>query len=186
MDENSCPVHFVSTFEEAEGLVSANDEFWLMSCGCRQGANSKGQQCARSVNEVCLWFKEFEGEGAKEKISKARAQELMRYGKEKKLLARPFRNGKDPSIIEGVCLCCDDCCYFFTMGDEQSDKGKLIENTKWEVCTECALCVEACYFKSRTHSDEEGFAVDRGLCFGCGLCVEACPENCIEMVQRDE
>ena len=186
MNDNGEPVHFVSTFEEAERLVAERDEFWLMACGCRQGQGSSDHQCARSVHEVCLWFKNYEGVEAQQKITKAEAQKLIKYGHEKKLVARPFRNSKDPSIIEGVCLCCDDCCFFFTKGNEQSDKGKLIESTDWEECTECGLCVDACYFKARTYSEDEGFAVDRKLCYGCGLCIEACPENCIEMTSRDE
>ena len=123
---------------------------------------------------------------ASEKISKEKALELMDYGQDKKLVARPFRNGNDGTIVEGVCLCCDDCCCFFSQGEEPSDKGQQIESTDWESCTECALCVDLCYFKARTYSEDEGFAVDRSLCYGCGLCVATCPEECIEMVPRDE
>lgn len=176
MNEEAAPFHYVSTFAEAKKLVEDHDNFWVINCGCREGTG----KCEQSKHEVCLWFRQYDERGRK--IEKHEALELISYGEEKKLVARPFRNGKDKSIVDGVCLCCYDCCYFFTKGDEDSDKGELIESTDWDVCTECGVCVDVCYFRARSHSKEEGFAVDRGLCFGCGLCVYVCPEKCIKMV----
>ncbi|MFO7677881.1 MAG: CoB--CoM heterodisulfide reductase iron-sulfur subunit A family protein [Thermoplasmatota archaeon] len=47
-----------------------------------------------------------------------------------------------------------------------------------EVCTGCALCVEACPYEARVLNENTKIAeVNGALCMGCGACVVACPSN---------
>ena len=99
----------------------------------------------------------------------------------KRLVPRPFRD--EQGETEGICFCCDDCCSYFTkIGNEQCDKGKMIESTNAATCINCGTCVEACRFGAREFDGE--LRVDREKCYGCGVCVDACPDTCITMAKR--
>ena len=67
---------------------------------------------------------------------------------------------------------------------EKCDKGKFIEKTDEDKCSNCGECVEVCYFNARKLANDE-LVVIRDNCYGCGLCTDVCPENCVEMVQRN-
>lgn len=60
------------------------------------------------------------------------------------------------------------------------DKGDLAAVTDLNRCTDCGVCVEACYFRARTMAAGK-LALDAALCYGCGLCVAVCPEEWIDM-----
>jgi NAD-dependent dihydropyrimidine dehydrogenase PreA subunit len=180
-------IHYVATRDEAYKISKGYPKYWVSNCGCREGiAEDRGTPCARSKLDVCLfWEVEDPGSGSgKKEISWSDAEELFRMAKEKHLVTRPFRSGKDKNITDGVCFCCDDCCGYFTeMDDEACDKGDLIESTNMDECIQCGNCVEVCYFKARK-MDGGLLVVDRDKCFGCGLCLDVCPVDCIEMIKR--
>jgi Pyruvate/2-oxoacid:ferredoxin oxidoreductase delta subunit len=182
MAENKIPIHYVCTHDEAKELINKNQKFWVSNCGCREG-NEKG--CRRSRIDVCLMFDEGEGSSGSNKkaVDRAFVDGIVKEVETKHLVARPFRN-EARTDTSGICFCCDDCCGYFAEGNEYTcDKGKFIEKTDMDYCSQCGLCEEVCYFKARKMNNKE-LEVDRDNCYGCGLCVSACPEDCIKMLKR--
>jgi ferredoxin len=176
------PIHYVCTHDAAQGLIDRHERFWVSNCGCREG-NKDG--CKRSRLDVCLMFDESEessGSG-KKTATRADVDSIMKETKDKRLVARPFRNA-DRTETNGICFCCDDCCGYFRPGNDYAcDKGEMIEETVLADCTDCGECEPVCYFKARATSDGK-LALNRDSCHGCGLCVDACPTDCIRMSRR--
>lgn len=181
MSTDDFNMHFVCTLEEARALVNGHRRFWVSNCGCRENRG----YCARSRIDVCMMFSgECESSGSQMKeISFAEAVNILNEAKEKKLVARPFRNTAIRTQIDGICFCCDDCCGYFLDKSEKCDPGAYIEITRFEDCTHCGVCTEVCYFGARKMSKGEMFVV-RENCYGCGLCAGICPEECIELLPR--
>ena len=174
--------HTVCTKDEARAIVSGLDRFWVSVCWCR---DEKGK-CVRSPMEVCLSFREdapVKPEGRKE-IPAGDALELIESARGWGLVARAWaRKGGDGSV-EGICLCCDDCCSFFTgQSEDKPARGRLIEKTIEGCCSSCGMCERACRFDAR-QMDEGELVVVRYRCYGCGVCADTCPTSCIEMISR--
>lgn len=182
MSDSKTPMHYVCTWDEAEGLIAEHNRYWVCNCGCREGRGG----CARSRMDVCLTFAPdatVTGSGHKE-ITAGNVQAIMDEAREKFLVARPFRDDATRSRLEGICFCCDDCCGYFLNPEEICDKGTYIEQTDMRRCTHCGDCVPVCYFGARIMADDS-MVVDSDKCYGCGLCVASCPVDCIEMVVRN-
>ena len=180
MSDAQIPVHYVVTHEHALKMIREHDHFWVSNCGCRE---RKGK-CERSKMDVCLMFdKGIEGSGSgKRELILAEVLEILQEAEAKHLVARPFRN-EERTETEGVCFCCDDCCAYFLDPQEQCDKGEQIERTNLDLCDNCAICTDVCYFGARKINDGE-LKVDQEKCYGCGLCADVCPLECVKMEQR--
>ncbi|UCE25188.1 MAG: 4Fe-4S binding protein [Candidatus Zixiibacteriota bacterium] len=181
MTENSIPMHYVCTWDEAVQLINGQAHFWVCNCGCREGKGG----CERSRMDVCLTFS-HDGTvtGSERKtISCSDALAIVDEARSKQLVCRPFRDEKTRTTLEGICFCCDDCCAYFLNPDEVCDKGKYVEKTDLRRCTHCGDCEPVCYFKARLMK-ADSLLVQRERCHGCGLCVEVCPTDCIEMTER--
>jgi Pyruvate/2-oxoacid:ferredoxin oxidoreductase delta subunit len=180
MSDQQIPIHYVATHDEALELIRKHDRVWVSNCGCRE----RHGKCERSRMDVCLMFGEdTEGSGSgKKEIRLAEVVGILNEAKAKHLVARPFRN-ETRTETEGVCFCCDDCCAYFLDPREKCDQGKMIENTDFESCDQCDICIDVCHFGARKISDGV-MAVDQDKCYGCGLCADVCPPKCVEMVKR--
>jgi NAD-dependent dihydropyrimidine dehydrogenase PreA subunit len=178
--KSEIPIHIVCTTEEAKQLVEAHKNFFVSNCGCRED-NGK---CKQSRMDVCLnFYEDTEASGSgKRSISKNEADEILKEALNKKLVPRPFRSD-DRKQIDGVCFCCNDCCWYFRNREEPCDKGTFVEETNKAECAHCGLCVDVCYFKARERKDGVLF-INRDECYGCGLCASECPNECIKMIKR--
>jgi ferredoxin len=175
MAQEEYNMHYVSTLDEARKLIAAYDKFYVSNCNCRQGKGS----CSQSRMDVCL---HFNGDG-KKSITLNEVNMIIEEAKSKHLVSRPFRSDDDKNVLDGICFCCNDCCYYFTAHEEECDKGAFIESTSMDDCTSCGNCVDACYFKARK-VDSDQLVINRDQCYGCGLCVDTCPSNCISMIEK--
>ena len=185
MSKGKAPIHYVCTREEALHLVRGRERFWVSNCGCRE--ERKGR-CRHGRIDVCLQFSAdtaASGTGRRE-ITKLEMHALFKFAADSFLVPRPFRSDKDPAVTEGICFCCDDCCYYFlNPGGEPSDKGEYIEKTDMKACTHCGACVDVCRFGARTmEMNGKELAIDKYRCYGCGVCRASCSEECITMVKR--
>lgn len=182
MEKQDQCMHYVCTRDEAWQLVRNRKQFWVSNCGCRE----RRGQCARSRIDLCLDFQKRSSSGGSgtKNVSLSEVQKIFQETKENHLVTRPFRNLENMSEIDGICFCCDDCCEYFLEPNEKCDKGKFIEKTDEDKCSNCGECVEVCYFNARKLANDE-LVVIRDNCYGCGLCTDVCPENCVEMVQRN-
>lgn len=172
--------HFVSTMNEALAIVNDHDHFFILNCGCRE----RHGPCKRSRKDVCLWFDvSMSGGSNKDEADRDAVDQLFKEAKEKHLIPRPFRNDGDPSKLDGICFCCDDCCSYFRGDEFACDKGAFIEATNTDLCDHCGACAVACHFGAR-EVDGDALNVDPDKCYGCGLCVDVCSMSCIKMVPR--
>lgn len=173
--------HYVCRPQEATKMVADHDRFWVVECGCRKDRDNK---CRSASHEICLWFHGdmHEDFGRRREIGRDEVLHILRQAKEEHLVTRPFRNDKDRSITEGICFCCDDCCYYFVKPGEKCDKGTFIEQTDLDLCSLCGSCESVCYFDAR-RLDNGSMKITRDNCFGCALCIDVCPEEAIRMVK---
>ena len=174
--------HYIATLEEAERIVRDHDRFWVSNCGCREG----GPGCKRSRVDLCLFFdnSDIKGTGSNfHEVDHEFVDGILKEAKEKHLVSRPFRYENDRTRNQGICFCCDDCCEYFKGSDYPCDKGKFIEKTDREACTDCGDCEDVCYYSARTMADGK-LELNRDNCAGCGLCRDVCPVDCIRMVER--
>jgi ferredoxin len=179
---NELSMHYVSTYDDAEELVAGAERFWVSPCGCREG----GDGCKRSRHDVCLGFTPGSVSMANEarEISRAEAEELTRYSRERGLVVRPFRDDKDKSVTEGICFCCDCCCGYFLETEYKCDPGRHVERTDLSACNHCGVCEPACFFGARVMENGKLLLV-REKCGGCGMCVDVCPEACVVLTPRE-
>jgi ferredoxin len=173
--------HFVCTREEARTIIDHHSLYWVSNCGCREG----GSGCSYSRMDVCLFFDPEmggTGSGLKE-VDRNFVEGILKEAEETHLVSRPFHYEDDKTRIQGICFCCDDCCYYFIEGNELCGKGTFIEKTDSKSCIGCGACVEACSFGARTLR-EGRLEILRDACYGCGLCVDVCNQESINMVKR--
>ena len=180
MKTTDLAIHYVCTHDQAEEIIAGHHAFWVSNCGCRE--NHGG--CARPRLDVCLIFTLSDpGSGTgKRPITRLEVTGILQEARDKQLVARPYRD-ESRTATDGICFCCDDCCGYFLDPTERCDKGKLIAETSFEICSHCGICVEACYFNARKMLEDK-LVVEDDQCYGCGLCLPTCPEGCIEMVTR--
>lgn len=173
--------HFVCSRDEARNIVDQHSRYWVSNCGCREN----GPGCSRSRMDVCLFFDtEMGGTGSGfREVDREFVEGILKEAESSHLVTRPFRYEDDKARIQGICFCCDDCCYYFRESSEPCDRGTLIENTDMGVCNNCGACVEVCYFGARTIAKDR-LEVIRTNCYGCGLCLDVCPVSCIRMEKR--
>jgi NAD-dependent dihydropyrimidine dehydrogenase PreA subunit len=182
MQSNEPHFHYVATLGEVRELVEQFDRFWVSNCGCREG----GDGCKRSRLDLCLFFDpQMGGTGTDFKeVDRAFVHGILKETEEKRLVSRPFRYEDDKSRVQGICFCCDDCCWYFTKeGAYECDRGKYVERTDSDSCEDCGTCVNVCYYGAREIVDGK-LSVARDDCFGCALCADVCPEGCVTMVER--
>lgn len=182
MLEQNTALHYVCTHDEAWQLVKDHKHFWISNCDCRE----RRGKCTRSRIDLCLDFKQTSSSGGSNTkvVTLAAVKDIFDEAKVKHLITRPFRNTDNYQVVDGICFCCDDCCEYFMNPQEKCDNGEFIEKTDMDICTDCGLCVEVCYFAAR-RMENETLRLSRENCYGCGLCVDMCAETCIEMVRRD-
>ena len=164
-------------------MVGIRDRFWVSTCWCRA---EKGK-CARSAMEVCLSFREdspADPSGMKE-VSRDEVLALIDDARERGLVSRMFARKGGDGEIEGICFCCDDCCYYFRSDVETAacDRGMFAARIDMGACAACGTCVDVCYFGAREIADGK-LAVADEKCDGCGLCADVCPEACVTMAVR--
>lgn len=179
MSSRDIHMHFVCTLNEAKNYINKESNFWVSNCGCRE---RKGT-CNQSRMDVCLLFNDIPTSGSgKRKLLPSEVNHILQEAKEKNLIPRPFRND-DKTKVDGVCFCCSDCCSYFH-SDEKCNKGASIEQTDMNSCTNCAVCVDVCYFNARIMKNDK-LEIKSDNCYGCGICIDTCPVDCIEMIKRN-
>lgn len=181
MPQKKVPVHYVCTYQEAKKLIEERNEFWISNCGCRQ-RNKKG--CNKSGTEFCLSFTDSAISLGKSKIitTKEKVRLILNEALNCKLVPRPFRDANRVET-DGLCFCCDDCCYYFLDSNEICDMGKFVEKTDMSKCNHCGICEDVCYFNARNIKKGQLY-INHKQCYGCGLCVQSCPVNCVQMIKR--
>ena len=180
MNQTDLAMHYVCMQERTRELFKTQDRFWVSNCGCRESR----KKCARSRVDVYLIFNpDDSGSGTgKKEVPLADVMGILQEARDKHLFERPYRN-QARTDTDGICFCCDDCCGYFLDPSERCDKGELMAETNFDLCSHCGECMAVCYFKARK-MNENALMVETNLCYGCGLCIAACPDDSIQMVYR--
>ncbi|MEM5767972.1 MAG: 4Fe-4S binding protein, partial [Bacillota bacterium] len=152
---------------------------YLNYCDCR----SLGGDCGLPTR-TCITYKNginsFAHRGLSVHISKEQAKEIV-IGADKAGLMHTV----NPN---GICNCCDDCCYLFRAQSRRNSAGfwpktqHLVE-IDGDKCVACGNCVETCRFHALHIS--ERIDADLSRCVGCGICVQACPAKALKLRKRN-
>ena len=174
--------HFICTREEAKKMIAKQTNFWVSNCECKLYNTNPNKVDSM---DVCLFFQEKNDLEEKDlqKISKEDVLELFLVAKQTRTIIKAFRNQNLLKTIGGICFCSHECFGYFKEKNATYDKGKSIEKTDFDRCSNCGVCINICEFHARKMVDEQ-LTVDQNVCYGCGLCADVCPMECIDMVAR--
>jgi ferredoxin len=172
-DDEILPLEEVLSFiDEQERPV------YLNYCDCR----SLRGECGLPT-KTCITYKDgvnsFAHRGLSEKIDKEKAKEIVIKADKKGLMHTVNPNG--------ICNCCDDCCYLFR-GQRRRDSSGFWPKTENVIeldaskCIVCGKCVKRCHFE--VFLKEGKILVDEAKCVGCGICVQSCPTGALKLKGR--
>lgn len=170
----------VLTLQETLDFIDSQDRpVYLNYCDCR----SLSGDC-NMPTKTCITYKNgintFVHRGLSEEIDKERAKEVVREADKAGLMHTANPNG--------ICNCCDDCCYLFRGQEKRDSRGfwpksnHIVEIDK-NLCVGCGLCTKRCRFKVFTKEGRD-IQVDESKCVGCGICATACPVGALKMKGR--
>lgn len=171
----------VLTLQETLDFIDAQDRpVYLNYCDCR----SLTGDC-KMPTKTCITYRDgintFAHRGLSEKIDKERAKEVVKNADKSGLMHTVNPNG--------ICNCCDDCCYLFRSQKKRNSTGfwpqsHHIVDIHKDACVGCGLCTRRCHFKVFKKEGKE-IQLDVSKCVGCGICATACPAGALEMKGRE-
>lgn len=170
----------ILTLQETLDFIDAQDRpVYLNYCDCR---SLKGD--CHMPTRTCITYKNgintFSHRGLSKQIDKEEAKEVVRKADKAGLMHTANPNG--------ICNCCDDCCYLFRSQEKRNSRGfwpksnHIVEINR-DVCVGCGLCTRRCRFHVFTKVGRE-IQIDKSKCVGCGICATACPAKALKMKGR--
>ena len=179
--------HRVSTFQEAENAIRANEKIYVNDCFCRGPARegkAAWEYCGHAV-ETCMSFHPPGDDDPQHSGKEISREDAIHLFEDWKKQGHFFRFMEDESWL---CFCCQCGCDFFrdeegNRVEDSCDRGLHIEKTDVDICSLCGECVDTCSYDARAIEDSV-MKVLREKCYGCSACEYACPENAIAMVPR--
>jgi ferredoxin len=165
--------------EEVLSFIDGQERpVYLNYCDCR----SLRGDCGLST-KTCITYRDginsFAHRGLSEKIDKEKAKEIVIKADKIGLMHTVNPNG--------ICNCCDDCCYLFRGQNRRGSSGfwpktdNIIE-LDTSKCIKCGKCVKRCHFEVF----QKGYKilVHETKCVGCGICVQSCPAGALKLKGR--
>lgn len=157
-----------------------NRPVYLNFCDCRSLTGDCGLP-----TKTCITYKNgintFADRGLSERIDAERAKEIVREADKRGLMHTCNPNG--------ICNCCDDCCYLFRGQKLLGSYGVWLETAyvaelDQDACVNCGLCVKRCRMKA-FEKTEGRVRFNEKHCVGCGLCVNSCPKKALRLIGRN-
>ena len=170
----------ILTLQETLDFIDSQERpVYLNYCDCR----SLSGDC-NMPTRTCITYKNgintFAHRGLSEQINKEQAKEVVINADKAGLMHTVNSNG--------ICNCCDDCCYLFRGQEKRKSRGfwpksnHIVEIDK-EKCVGCGLCVKRCRFNVFS-KEGRNIQPDLEKCVGCGICATACPVGALKMKGR--
>ncbi len=162
--------------DEVLAFIDRQDRpVYLNYCDCR----SLRGECGLPTR-TCITYKNginsFAHRGLSEEIDKEKAKEIVIRADKQGLMHTVNPNG--------ICNCCDDCCYLFR-GQRRRNSAGFWPKTNYVIeldastCISCGKCVRTCHFGVFTRQGT--VSADQAKCVGCGICVQGCPVNALRL-----
>lgn len=179
-DKNVRPTSdVIMPLKEVLAFIEEQDRpVYLNFCDCR---SLKGD-CGLPTR-TCITYKNginsFAHRGLSERIDKETAKEIVRKADKDGLMHTVNPNG--------ICNCCEDCCYLFR-GQKRRDSLGFWPETNYVInldnnsCISCGKCIRTCHFDVFTKGSK--VQADLSKCVGCGICVEGCPTKSLKLNKR--
>jgi ferredoxin len=178
----------ILTLEETLRYIDENHEkgrqIYLTDCDCR----SLRGDCD-SPTLVCLSYRNgpnsYPDRGISKPVTHREAQAAVIAADRAALVHTVNPNG--------ICNCCEDCCYLFR-ARRRRDSGAVWPESRRAVafeagrCLGCGICLGRCRFGVFDRSDfaaERRASVDVSRCVGCGVCVGTCPSDALRLMPRE-
>jgi len=165
--------------DEVLSFIDQQDRpVYLNYCDCR----SLRGECGLPT-KTCITYRDginsFAHRGLSEKIDKEKAREIVEKADKIGLMHTVNPNG--------ICNCCDDCCYLFRGQKRRNSQGiwpitSHIIDFDVAKCIACGKCVKKCHFD--VFKKEGNILVDATKCVGCGICVPGCPTKALQLKGR--
>jgi electron transport complex protein RnfB len=179
--------HIVIPPAQALEIIAQAGKVYVRECPCR----ARVQACPRDTWEVCLLFEHASEDDLRDTrlITTDEALSILKTTAERGVIYRLFYKPVSFQLTE-VCNCCECCCAPLLELKRKGNYGEQLRSgyvavTDAELCVNCGLCQESCFFDARWLEDGALRFVDE-RCFGCGRCVEVCPEGAIELELQAE
>lgn len=65
------------------------------------------------------------------KVNKEFVEGILQKAETTHLVTRPFRYEDNKTRIQGMCFCCDDCCYYFTESQKRAIRVYTLNKLIW-------------------------------------------------------
>ena len=173
--------------DKAREFVAQAGQVYLLDCVCRL----RQKACPPELTNLCLHFEGAPEEDLKKgrPISTDKALSLLELASEHRLMSQFFFKETSQQVTE-LCSCCDCCCTpVRNLVQEENYHEQLrtgyMAVTDADLCLDCGLCLDSCFFEAR-RLDDGGLSLVDERCFGCGRCVESCPEGAIRIELQPE
>lgn len=153
---------------------------YLNTCDCK---NLNGE-CGLPT-KTCITYKNgintFADRGLSEQIDAKKAKEIVKEADRSGLMHTCNPNG--------ICNCCDDCCYLFRSQKLLNSYGvwpatAYVAEMNTDVCINCGLCIKRCRMQAFEKKDGR-IRLNTEHCAGCGLCVNTCPKKALKLEKRE-
>lgn len=152
---------------------------YLNYCDCKMLTGECG-----APRQVCITYKNginsFADRGLSVRIDAERAKQIVREADKAGLMHTCNPNG--------ICNCCDDCCYLFRVQSRNGSYGvwpatDYMVSFDKDKCVGCGLCAKRCRMKVFEINGDYPI-LNTTTCAGCGLCVNTCPGKALCLVRR--
>ena len=177
----------VMAYEEARGIVGAQDKIVVAPCICRKEQRMVGKGCHRPL-ESCLVFglgaQYYEDNRLGRGITRDEALTILERAEQAGLVLQPSNAQK----VVNICTCCGCCCQILKNLKKlpkpaEHVMSNFVARVDADRCSGCETCLERCQMEAITVAEATA-VVAQERCIGCGLCVPTCPEQAIELTAK--
>ncbi len=180
---------FVAPTEEIVNIIRRMPAVSIGYCYCR----TKYHNCDNPL-WTCIHIgtaKHLDELGKKIPLKSSSHDEIEKllYDTNKRGLVHQLLTSPNSDYVYVICCCCPCCCVMLKNAIEYNFHGVAIPSNfiathNEELCKNCHLCVERCYFGALVIANNK-IIFDKEKCSGCGLCISSCENMALRLKRRN-